>query len=109
MTAPRPSETADTSFRHDLLYAARYYLGGRRGLLVLAGLTLLAGMAFGWSWFAAVGIAPLLLAILPCAAMCALGLCMNREDSKSCSSHRKAAESSLPESPPSQERGTTDA
>jgi len=34
-------------------------------------------------------IAPLLLALAPCAAMCAPGLCMGRGDGKSCSTDAK--------------------
>jgi hypothetical protein len=37
-----------------------------------------AGLALNWSWLVAVGIAPLLLALAPCAAMCALGLCAHK-------------------------------
>lgn len=32
----------------------------------------------GWDWLAATGLATILVAVLPCAAMCALGLCMGR-------------------------------
>jgi hypothetical protein len=63
-------------------------LGGLRGfakdrrVLIAAGvLALILGAAFNWSWLIAVGVAPVLLAVLPCAAMCALGVCamsMNR-------------------------------
>jgi hypothetical protein len=45
-----------------------------------------AGLALNWSWLVAAGIAPILLALAPCAAMCALGLCMSRMDGKSCDS-----------------------
>src|SRR3954447_4136617 len=62
----------------DLAHAARNYLGGRRGLLILAVAVIAAGAALNWSWLAAAGIAPLLWSLLPCAAMCALGLCMSR-------------------------------
>jgi hypothetical protein len=44
-----------------------------------------AGLALNWSWLVAVGIAPILIAVLPCLAMCALGLCMSRAGGKSCS------------------------
>lgn len=75
-----------TSLTRDLLYAARYYLGGRRVLLLaLAAVALVAGLALNWSWLVAAGIAPLLLGALPCVAMCALGLCMTKMGSKSCS------------------------
>src|SRR3546814_10704223 len=78
MTTPRSRETTATSLSQDLLYMTRYYLGGRRGLLILAGLVLAAGLVLNWSWLVAVGIAPILIAVLPCVAMCALGLCMSR-------------------------------
>ena len=85
MTTPRPNETTETSLSQDLLYMVRYYLGGRRGLLILAGLAITAGLVLNWSWLATAGIAPILIAVLPCVAMCALGLCMSRAGGKSCS------------------------
>ena len=62
-----------------------HYLGNRRVLAVLAVAVIGAGLAFNWSWLVAVGIAPILLALAPCAAMCALGLCMSKMGGKSCS------------------------
>jgi hypothetical protein len=56
----------------------RRYLGNRWALLALAAAALGAGRAFNWSWLVAAGITPLLLAVLPCVAMCALGLCLAR-------------------------------
>lgn len=85
MTTPRSRETTQTSLSQDLLYMIRYYLGGRRGPLILAGLALTAGLVLNWSWLVAIGIAPILIAVLPCIAMCALGLCMSRAGGKSCS------------------------
>ncbi len=80
------TEPAESSLARDLFDAARYYyLGGRRGLIVLAALVLVAGLALNWDWLVAAGIAPLLVAVLLCAAMCALGLCMNKAGGKSCS------------------------
>jgi hypothetical protein len=37
----------------------------------------------GWDWLAATGLATVLIAVGPCLAMCALGLCMGRGKSKS--------------------------
>jgi len=37
-----------------------------------------AALAWQWSWLVAIGVAPLLLSVAPCAAMCGLGLCMHR-------------------------------
>ncbi len=82
----------DTRLARDIVSAVRYYLGGRRGLLVLAGSILVAGLALNWGWLVAAGIAPLLVAALPCVAMCALGLCMNRTKGNSCSTERTSRE-----------------
>lgn len=57
----------------------RHYLTGRRGLVILSAAIAAAGVAISWNWLAAAGIAPILLALAPCAAMCALGLCMNKK------------------------------
>jgi hypothetical protein len=72
------------SLGRDIFHAARYHLGGRRGLVVLAAAVIIAGLTFKWSWLAAAGIAPVLLSLLPCVAMCALGLCMSRMTGRSC-------------------------
>lgn len=53
-------------------------LSKSRVLILLALLLIGAGMALGWGWLTAIGIAPILVAVAPCAAMRALGLCMNR-------------------------------
>ncbi|WP_292115156.1 hypothetical protein [Mesorhizobium sp.] len=52
--------------------------GGRRGPIVAGAAVVVAGLTLNWSWLVAAGIAPVLLSVLPCVAMCALGLCMNR-------------------------------
>jgi len=67
-----------------LAYAARHYLGGQRGLLVLAMIAALIGAGFSWDWLIAAGIAPIILAALPCLVMCGLGLCMNKLIRGSC-------------------------
>ena len=56
---------------------------GRRGLVLLAMALIGVGMATNWGWLTAVGAAPLILSLAPCAAMCGLGLCMTGE-SKAC-------------------------
>ncbi|MEQ8164705.1 MAG: hypothetical protein RID96_19910 [Nitratireductor sp.] len=90
MADTQQSQSQDGSLGRDLLYALRYYLGSRRGLLVLAGLAIAAGLALNWSWLAAAGIAPILISVLPCLAMCALGLCMNRMTGGACAAKRAA-------------------
>lgn len=54
---------------------ARQLLRNRYGLLAVAALMLGLGAYSSWGWLVAAGIAPILLSIAPCAAMCALGLC----------------------------------
>jgi hypothetical protein len=54
-------------------------------VIALIVLVVVIGAALNWSWLVAAGIAPLLITVLPCAAMCALGLCMNRMAGGSCS------------------------
>lgn len=86
MTVPNtPLETPradDSSLGRDILAASKYGIYrlrtrlGTRGLLVIGGAVIAAGLALNWSWLVAIGAAPLLLMALPCAAMCALGLCM---------------------------------
>jgi hypothetical protein len=44
------------------------------GLIALLGI----GLAFGggWGWLVAIGVAPVILSLLPCVVLCGLGLCM---------------------------------
>jgi hypothetical protein len=53
------------------------------GVLALGVIAIAAGSQ--WSWLVAIGVAPLLLSIAPCAAMCGLGLCMHRMGGGKCS------------------------
>jgi len=85
MSMTKSPENQNTSLTHDLLYVARYYFGRRGILLGLAAIAVVVGLALNWSWLVAAGIAPLLLGVLPCVAMCALGLCMNKMVGRSCS------------------------
>lgn len=84
MNAIEPIQASETSFRRDFLPAARSRLGGRRALIAVGAVIAGVGLAYNWSLLVAAGIAPLLLGVLPCVAMCALGLCMNRMASSSC-------------------------
>ena len=58
------------------------FIGNRRAL-VFSGLALAgAGLTLGWDWLAAIGIAPLIVALAPCLLMCALGFCMMGKGNK---------------------------
>jgi hypothetical protein len=61
-----------------VLESTRRHLGGRRSLWLVAGLVLAAGLALNWDWLVAAGIAPVIVTLLPCAAMCVLGLCAHK-------------------------------
>ena len=84
MAATNSTKIVAGSLARDWLNAARYYLGGRRGLLLVAAVVVAGGLALNWSWLVAAGIAPLLIGVLPCVAMCALGLCMHKMGGQSC-------------------------
>ncbi len=89
MATPSTSTTTPVSLVQRLVNAAWPYVGGPRGLIVLAIGVVVGGLALNWSWLVAAGVAPILLAVLPCAAMCGLGLCMNKVGGKSCSTGNK--------------------
>ena len=90
MVESSSTRNPDSSLTRDLFDATRYYLRGWRGIIILASVAIVSGLAFNWSWLVAAGVAPVLLAMLPCAAMCALGLCMNRMGGRSCSTDTSA-------------------
>ena len=62
---------------------------GRRGLILSAMALIGAGLWLNWGWVAAIGAAPLILAVAPCAAMCGLGLFM-MGGSKSCATQKNS-------------------
>lgn len=70
--APRASEG---SLGSDFLLYLRHRLRDRRVMIGLAAVVLGAGAWFNWGWLVAVGVAPLILAMAPCAVMCAFGMC----------------------------------
>jgi hypothetical protein len=76
MTNSRMIDSPQASSRRSTLDILRALAGSRKGLLTIAGVAIVAGLFFNWSWLVAAGLAPLILGVLPCAAMCALGLCM---------------------------------
>jgi hypothetical protein len=70
---------------------------------LIAAAALLGVAAFlNWEWLAAIGVAPVLLAVAPCAAMCAVGLCMNKMAGKSCAGASKDRSKPLETAPESE-------
>jgi hypothetical protein len=53
-------------------------------LIGIAALAVALGLAFNWRWLTVIGVAPILVSMLPCVAMCALGLCMSKAKGGSC-------------------------
>jgi hypothetical protein len=83
MNTSQPSETAAVLSVLELPRAVRPCFG-RRALIGLAVAIVILGLALNRGWLVAAGIAPLLLSALPCAAVCALGVCMGRMGGRSC-------------------------
>ena len=93
MTVVKSAETTDASLSSQWLYAARYYLGNWRALLILGGVVLLAIIGVNWRWLVAVGLAPILLSTLPCLVMCAFGVCaMCRSGEKKSAATRESVD-----------------
>lgn len=67
------------------------WLRGRRGLILGVVAIVGGGMALQWPWLVAIGVAPVLLSLLPCAVMCGLGLCMMGKTNQSNSSQASQA------------------
>ena len=67
----------------------------RRGLLFAGAATLMGGgIVTNWGWLTAIGLAPVLVSLAPCAVMCGLGLCMKGGSGKGCS---KSADGASPD------------
>ena len=64
---------------------------GRRGLILSAMAVIAAGSWLNWGWLTAIGAAPLILSLAPCAVMCGLGICCMKSGSKSCGSKSNPA------------------
>jgi hypothetical protein len=84
-TNTRPE--VETTLAQDVRALLKHWLRGWRGLTVLGLAGVAVGLWLGWSSLVAAGLAPLLLGVLPCIAMCALGLCMRHSEKPSCDSH----------------------
>lgn len=83
-TDTKLATSATTTLGQDITALLRHWLRGRRALIALAIASAAIGAWFGWPSLVAAGIAPLLLAVLPCLAMCALGLCVMKGGGRSC-------------------------
>ena len=79
METARPIDTRNAAAPACCAAESKSGWASRRNLFI--GLALAGGagaMFFGWDWLVAAGLAGIILGVLPCLAMCALGLCANR-------------------------------
>ena len=77
------TSASEASLIHDFGRYLRHQLRGRRGLVAAAIGLAAPALWLGWPWLVAAGMAPMLLALAPCAVMCGLGLCMGKACKKS--------------------------
>lgn len=73
-----PSSNSCSTSNQTGPHSWRLRLMGRTGIIL--GLIVIGGGALayggGWGWLVAIGVAPIILSILPCVVMCGLGFCM---------------------------------
>ena len=55
-------------------------LRGRSPLLVAGIVVVGTGMALNWDWLTAIGAAPIILSLAPCALMCTVGICCRKKE-----------------------------
>ena len=67
------------------------WLSGPRSRWLAAALVVGMGLVLGWEHLVVLGLAPLLISLLPCLVMCALGLCMMRFQKKPTNNDHKVA------------------
>lgn len=109
MSLSESTKSPNTSQLRDFLAIARYYLGNRRTLLLLAVVATGIGLALNWSWLVAIGLAPILLSTLPCLVMCAFGVCMMHRSSKEQSDVARKAIDKIPCGPTTSKNTLQDA
>jgi hypothetical protein len=73
----RKLEAAQSDSMPTTVQRIRSWALSPQGLTVTGIAAAVVGLTLGWSWVVALGVAPLILTLAPCAAMCALGLCMS--------------------------------
>ena len=66
---------SEPSLSRDIGRYVSHQLRGRRGLIAAAVIVLTPALWFGWPLLVAAGLAPLIIAMAPCAVMCAVGAC----------------------------------
>jgi hypothetical protein len=114
-TQTEVTKPSESSLGQDLLRLLRFWLRDRRVLIAIAVVAVVGGGVLNWGWLVAIGVAPIILAIAPCAAMCAVGLCsmnmMGKKGGASCHkeavTEEKGNSSTHPMTAPDDQRGRT--
>ncbi|UWQ20101.1 hypothetical protein [Jannaschia sp. W003] len=99
MSVQEPLSRSTQIARHSAIEVAtdrRFPKLSRRNWLLVALAVIGGGMALNWGWLTAIGAAPLILSLAPCAAMCAAGLCMRGGSSACASKNDPAAKPGIP-------------
>ena len=93
-SAMNPSGNVGMSFESRVwrMLTLGHRLGRRTAVVVWTATAIRLGLFAGWGWIVAAGLSSTVLALLPCAAMCALGLC-------GVNSGKKCSEKTAPRSP----------
>ena len=89
------AKTATRTLEQTITLSGR--LSRRTLVIATAAAGMAAGLFLGWNSLAAAGLAPLIVALLPCAAVCALGLCAIRLGQKDVGS--SAGDPAAPKAP----------
>jgi len=90
-----PAADARPPAAHTVGDSIRRVIGGPRGLVILGLAIVATGLALGWNWLTAAGVAPLILSLAPCAAMCAVGACAMSRGGTTCTKPEKADPTAL--------------
>ena len=97
-----PSSMRGTRSAQAVREFLRHWLSGRRGLIIGGVVVVISGLALGWNWLTAIGVAPVLLSLAPCAAMCAVGACAMMKGNASCANSPAPDQAKPSESAPTQ-------
>jgi hypothetical protein len=98
------AQAANGARRHPL-DRLRHWLTGWRGLTILGLVIMSGGLALGWGWLTAIGLAPIILSLGPCVVMCAIGACaMSRGGSNCAEPAVEKVEQPTPPAAPRDER-----
>ncbi len=92
------AQVPEASLGQEWLRLLRYRLGDRRILIAIAAALFTAAIVFNWQWLVAAGLASLIVGVLPCVAMCAVGVCAMGRGNAACGKNETGKEANQPSS-----------